>query len=1275
GKRGCLDARSGKIVWQRNILREFGAKNLKFGISESVLVDEDRLICTPGGDEATLAALDLQTGKVIWKTLLTQKDRAAYASPVVAEVGGLRQYVQFTASGTVGVRADNGNFLWRDNTAANSQANCSSPLVVGNLVFTSSSYGTGGALVNLVAEHSKIKAVLSYHTADMKSHHGDMVVVDDLLYGSSDPHNLTCLELATGKVKWRTRYAGKGSITYADGRLYYRSEQGLMTLVEATGAEYREVGRFDQPQRSDRPAWSHPVVAAGRLFLRDQDLLLCYDLRGPTPPEQAAASISVPPGFHVSLFASEPVVKQPIALATDARGRLWVAENNTYNGSMGGFELSQHDRIVILEDTDGDGRADRHTVFCNTLQKLTSVEIGFGGVWALCPPQLLFIPDRNGDDRPDGLPEVVLDGWAEGPQQHHDANGLRWGPDGWLYGRQGIFRSSYVGAPGSLPSQRTLVKGGIWRYHPTRKIFEVVCQGTTNPWGMDWNEQGELFFVNTIIGHLWHAVPGAHFQQAFAQDELHQDELIGQTADHYHWSTSPVSDQLTRTKLTSPSVGGAGREERSQPVVDSQSSRNVSQDHFGGGHAHAGLMIYQGDNWPDRYRGSLFMVNLLGHRLNNDTLERRGCGYVGRHAPDFCQSSDPWFQGIEVLGAPDGGAFIADWCDRGECHGDDGVDLSSGRIYEVSYGGSARGVPGDLARLTDAALVALQLHKNEWFVRQSRRILQERAVAGRLSGQTAADLKAIFETDPSTGHQLRALWCLHVTGAAPESWLLAQLGHKNEHVRAWAVRLLSDGKTPSADATRSLVSMASQEPSGLVLLYLASALSRVAPIERWAMAERLAAHAEFASDSVFPLIVWYGIEPAVVDNPSAAVKLADSSRLPPVARFVARRLTENVKRSPQPVNQLVELVAKSSSAPKRAEILRGMAEALRGWHRAPMPQSWTSMQAALSDCHDDKIRRLVRELSVVFGDGRSLEEVLQVAGDDALDLAVRRDALRILVAARHAKVVPLLRQLLNHASLGDDAARGLAAFNDPQIAGFLVQFIRGKKRPAQQAAIVALCSRPRWAQLLLVAVSAGQIDRTLVPAFQIQQMAMFRDAEVRKRVTELWPETKTISAGKRQRIDDLKTHLDAASLQAANLPNGRRRFVQTCATCHVLFGQGARFGPDLTGSQRMNLDFLLQNIVDPSATVVPGYRMSTIYLVDGRVVHAILNDHGGPTLTVQTPTECLFVNRGDIEQIRKSDVSLMPERLLDVLSETEVRDLIAYLMSPQQVPLPNDGHQ
>jgi putative membrane-bound dehydrogenase-like protein len=963
--------------------------------------------------------------------------------------------------------------------------------------------------------------------------------------------------------------------------------------------------------------------------------------------EKAAASMTVPAGFHVTLFASEPVIRQPIGIATDARGRLWVAENNTYSDAKVNFDLTQRDRIIILEDTDHDGRADKHTVFWNQGQKLTSVEIGLGGVWALCPPRLLFIPDRNGDDVPDGKPEVVLDGFDDGVVRHNIANGLRWGPDGWLYGRHGIQANSYVGVPGSLPSERTQINCCIWRYHPTRKIFEVVCRGTTNPWGMDWNASGELFFINTVIGHLWHSVPGAHYQRMYGEDDNpHVYELLGQTADHFHWDTAEHWSDIRKIGV-SPTT-----------------------DQAGGGHAHIGLLIYQGDNWPERYRGTLFTINLHGRRLNNDILERRGTGYVGRHGQDFLKCADPWFRGMDLISGSDGGVYLSDWSDTGECHGADGVDRNSGRIYKVEYEHPAKPKFADVSNLSDAELVALQGDANDWNVRAARHALQERFVAGRPMRDIHASLKVLFEGDPNPLHKLRAMWCLHVTGGAPDSWLLSQLTQKDERLRVWAIRLLGDGKPPSAAAVREFCKLVPHEESGLVLLYLASTLQQLSPADRWPLAEELAARNDFAADRVLPLMIWYGIESAIPEAPAQALRIASASSMFPVVQYISRRLTENIRLVPKPVDGLVQLARQSGKAERTRAILTGMAEALRGWHKAPMPAGWQPFATAVASSADAEIGRLARELSVVFGDGRALGDLMRIAASKSSDAAARHDAVRVLVESRGKGVVLLLCGLLGDRDLGADAARGLAAFDDPSLPQLLLDRYPGLKLPAREATIVTLSSRPAWAGLLLAAIRSGKIDRSQVPAFQVRQISTFPGDDLRRDLLALWPELKTMSAVKQTRIDQLRKLLTEQSLAAGDRANGRRRFAQTCATCHTLFGQGGKIGPDLTGSQRTSLDYLLVNIVDPSALVAPAYRMSTVVLSDGRVLNGILNDQAGPTVTIQTPTERLVINRSDIEEVRKSELSLMPEGQLDVLPKNEVRDLIAYLMSPQQVPLP-----
>jgi len=278
GNLACVDLETHDVVWRRNILEDYDASNIRWGISESVLIDGDRLICTPGGSVATIVALDKHTGKEIWKSLVEGEDRAGYSSAVVATIGDVRQYIQFTGRGTVGIRAEDGKYMWRNNRSANGTANCSSPLISDGHVFTASGYGTGGALVKLIPGADSTEAEFVYHTAKMKNHHGGMVLVDGYIYGTNNA-TLTCLDFLTGEVQWEDRSVGKGAVTYADGHIYLRSEDGPIALVEANPKEYVERGRFEQPERSDEKAWAHPVIAGGKLYLRDMDVLLCYDLR------------------------------------------------------------------------------------------------------------------------------------------------------------------------------------------------------------------------------------------------------------------------------------------------------------------------------------------------------------------------------------------------------------------------------------------------------------------------------------------------------------------------------------------------------------------------------------------------------------------------------------------------------------------------------------------------------------------------------------------------------------------------------------------------------------------------------------------------------------------------------------------------------------------------------------------------------------------------------------------------------------------------------------
>jgi len=581
----------------------------------------------------------------------------------------------------------------------------------------------------------------------------------------------------------------------------------------------------------------------------------------PLSPLAALAKITTPKGFHTTLFAGEPQVRQPIAMTFDDRGRLWVAECYAYRD----WAATGSDRLLIFEDTNNDGEFDKRKVFWDEGNYLTGFQLGFGGVWVCCAPHFMFIPDRNQDDRPDGPPEKLLDGWST-KGVHNVLNGLDWGPDGWLYGCNGITAPSLVGKIGAKKEDRLPISCGIWRYHPTRHEFEVVAHGTTNPWGIDWNDRGQCFFANCVIEHLWQLIPGAHYKRMFGEDDNpYTYALMQSCSDHLHW---------------------AGQ--------DWTKSRNNGHEHdkLGGGHAHCGTMVYLGGSWPEEYKNSVFTCNIHGNRVNRDTLVRSGSAYVGKHDDDFLTAHDPWFRGVSVKYGPDGGVFVSDWTDLGECHDRDGVHRDSGRIYKVVYGEPAKLPAFNVAKMSDVELAQLQQHTNHWWSRQARRVLQERAQKSKPSAELASELEKLAAPQQEVTIRLRAIWAQHVVGLLNEDDLMKLLDDKEEDVRWWAISFLVEHKTVSTAVHEKLVSLAASDPSGQVRLGLASALQRMPYEQRWSLATALSKRSEDAKDANIPLMIWYGMEPAIPTDRGRAIDLTVASKIPLLRQHIARRMAE-----------------------------------------------------------------------------------------------------------------------------------------------------------------------------------------------------------------------------------------------------------------------------------------------------------------------------------------------------------------------------------------------
>jgi len=978
-----------------------------------------------------------------------------------------------------------------------------------------------------------------------------------------------------------------------------------------------------------------------------------------TSPQEALAKFQLPPGFQATLFAAEPDVRNPIAMTFDARGRLWVAENYTYAESKKNFDTTLSDRIVVFHDTDGDGTSDKRVVFYDQLKRLTSVELGFGGVYALCPPQLLFIPDANRDDVPDGEPQVLLDGFDFGPVRHNIANGLKWGPDGWLYGRHGIQATSSVGAPGASDDQRVDLNCAIWRFHPTRKVFEVVADGTTNSWGMDWNEHGEGFFINTVIGHLWHLIPGAHYRRMYGDDlDTKIYAPIEQHADHVHWATGEKWDDVKGGNKLSGSTSAAG-----------------------GGHAHSGLMVYQGGNWPAEYHGKLFALNFHGLRFNQEILEREGSGYVGKHGPDMLQTSDKWFRGVELISGPDGAVYVADWSDIGECHDHDGVHRGSGRIYRFTHGTPKPSGTFDLGTENAAALVERLKSSNVWFARQAaQQFQQRRAGAQPLDGKVALDA---MPSVTSTALKLRLLWAGSVAGSTTNELLSLLILQPDEHLRAWGIRLLTDAMpihgranvppvtTISAGLREGLIKLAAGEKSAFVRLALTSALQRLPLTDRSAIARHLLSHAEDATDHNLPLMYWYGVKDLATADPAALVALATEAKIPLVRRYTARRLAEITPPSPALDNLLVAATGKDMAF--RTEVLAGMAEAFKGVRKATKPSAWGAFIESLQTNTDANVTKQVRELSTLFGDGRALAESRRVAFDTKVELNQRRAALQTLIDNKPDDLRATCEKLLDDRDLNALAARGLGMFDDAAIGETLAKRYRpGFRADARPEVMAVLVSRPSFAKALLANVGDGaeQIPRSDITPFHARAIRNFKNKELTKQLAAVWGVVRDSSEDKVQLIATLKQKLTADALSKADLSQGRQVYATLCSACHMLYGQGGKIGPDLTGAGRHDLSYVLDNVVDPSAVVAADFRLAILTLKDGRVLSGLIPEKSERTLTLQTMTERLTIEQSEVTDTQLVNQSLMPEGLLQTLNETQVRDLVAYLMSKEQAPLP-----
>ena len=972
-----------------------------------------------------------------------------------------------------------------------------------------------------------------------------------------------------------------------------------------------------------------------------------------TPNVAAAEALEkmfVPNGFSVDLIAAEPQIHQPVAFAFDPQGRLWVLEAHSYPQKRPDGEGL--DRIVILEDSDADGSFETRKVFHEGLNLASGIEVGHGGVWVGAAPELLFIPDRNGDDRPDGEPEILLDGFGFG-DTHETLNSFVWGPDGWLYGTQGVFNTSMIGKPGTREEDRTYLAAGVWRYDPVSHRFEVFAHGTSNPWGVDYDEHGQFFMTHCRSfwgkGGTTHVMHGGHY---WNQVNSGYANFISNTG-------APTAPHLQNFLLASARYdsgeGGAGKPGTGEVY---------------GGHSHVGTAIYLGDNWPSEYRNRLLTHNLHGHQLNQQILRREQGGYNTIHAgQDVFLCSDPAFVGVDLAVGPDGAMYMTDWVDVRHCHnpGVEVWDRGNGRVYRMKYDATFKPARCNWSKASDAELVAALSNPNDWHVRTARNVLSTRYAGKAIPKELIEAIRKIGEADSddtantsinnaAVRSRLTSLWALISLRVASPDDIAGWLNDSHEMVRSWGVRSLSD---PSA-----LPNLAAKETSLLVRRELALAAGRLQGPEAWEAIETLSLQSENQVDRDLPVLLWQAIGKQWEGNQYRALSLSTSTPITSLRDNIlwyAARTTDAGREA-----MAAEMHQGGISALRKNLELFELA--MRGQRATRPVLAWNTISQKLYQSPDAGIRNLAEKVGAQLGDASLFARLRERLKNDP-SIAQRSQAMEILQKDNSEQNIPLLIDAIDEPKLANRALSLLRQYDKPNIASEVLKRYSSLTPDTIGSAMDLLTSRVNWANALLDAMAKKQIPREALTAYYARQMALLGDEKLLGRIAQEWGQVRTGSEAMKEEILKSIQAYRGAPLWAFDAGAGKKHFDKLCAACHApaenntANGIRSEYAPNLQGTGAKGIEYAIENVIDPNAVIGRDYQARVVRTNDGQIITGLLLNEGDSSLSIRTATETIEVSKSDIEEFKLSENSFMPVGLLDTLDERQRIELFKYLLS------------
>ena len=972
---------------------------------------------------------------------------------------------------------------------------------------------------------------------------------------------------------------------------------------------------------------AHLITAAALAALagvsRAQELIPHAQDAPPGPalsPAEAIAKMQLPPGFVVESVAAEPMIVNPVAMSFDDAGRIWITESLEYPRLSAG---KGRDRIKVLEDTDKDGKMDKATVFAEGLNIPSGIAIGHGGVWVANSPDLLYLQDTDGDLKADKQ-EVIVTGFGR-DDTHELPNSLTWGPDGWLYGWNGVFNRSHIEYRGKTYDFTC----AIFRIHPVTRDFELFCEGTSNPWGIAVNAEGDLFASACVIDHLWHLSETGYYHRQ------------GGPYPPFTWKIESIVDHLHQKR------------------------------------AYCGITFFDGSNFPKEYRRKLMMGNIHGNAINVDNIAKNGSTYTARGQDDFLKANDAWFMPVVQKVGPDGALYIVDWYDRYHCYQDAnrdpaGIDRLKGRIYRVRYEKNKLLPIENLAQKTGPELVALLGHDNVYHRETARRILVER----ELDGQTAALVKLVSDRETPRDQRLGALFALVSANAVPENVARGWFDDADPTVRSWVVRYAGSLKNKASKRVQGRVQEQAGDANADVALQVAVALGKFEnfdPMPGWA-----AILDEHGKDKIIPRIIFRNMEPRLAANAKDLPELLGNLDLKanPGAREIFPRIYERLLFTDSPdttaLPWLLSRILENNDPAGTSYALQATTRRLAGlpWQkRGPL---LAAIKPALTPAVErlGKAHPTSRDVTLILaqaGDQPSLADLRQWVADAKLGDDLRIRAWEVVMLQSDGKtalglmeqVVPVAANKLGHAPRGEFIFR-LGIRSEPEVAAFLVNQYNLLENNNKGRAIQVLTERPEWAKALVAAVEAKQIPANAANLNQVRRLQDYGDAAFKARVAKLWGKVRMDRNPQRDLVvSQMRNFLDRTP---GDPFQGKAVFSKVCATCHKMYGEGQEVGPDLTGNGRNNYDQLLSNVFDPNLVIGENYQAAIVAVKDGRTLTGLIvaDNPAEIRLKVQGGTEEV-IPRAQIEELKKSPLSLMPENLETLVTPQELADLFSYL--------------